>query len=60
MSIDQNVFHQHLDVCSQCRNNPFALCPEGARTLHQAVGDGQASSADVDLDRDQHFEDDED
>lgn len=58
MTIDHNVFHQHLDVCEQCRKNPFALCPEGVRTLHQAVEDGQAGSADIDLG--EQYEDDED
>lgn len=26
---NQVAFHQHLDVCAQCRNNPFKLCPVG-------------------------------
>jgi hypothetical protein len=26
-------FHKHLDVCDQCSNNPFSLCPEGARIM---------------------------
>ena len=26
-------FHKHLDVCSQCRNNPFALCSTGSELL---------------------------
>lgn len=26
-------FHDHLDGCSQCRNNPFNLCVEGAKLL---------------------------
>lgn len=28
-----NPFHQHLDVCTQCRNHPFNLCEEGVRLL---------------------------
>lgn len=31
-------FHKHLDGCSQCRNNPFGLCPVGARLLTQLPG----------------------
>lgn len=31
------AYHAHLDQCAQCRNNPFNLCPEGARLLHAAV-----------------------
>jgi hypothetical protein len=26
-------FHAHLDVCKQCREHPFALCPVGERLL---------------------------
>ena len=32
-----NVFHDHLDVCAQCREHPFALCPEGFQTLQEAA-----------------------
>ena len=28
-----NLFHAHLDVCPQCRINPFKLCPVGHRLL---------------------------
>jgi hypothetical protein len=35
-SADDNVFHQHLDVCSQCAEHPFNLCQEGARLLEVA------------------------
>lgn len=30
-------FHAHLDVCSQCHDNPFGLCSEGARLLKYAA-----------------------
>ena len=30
-------FHKHLDVCSQCRNHPFGLCPIGAKLLKEAA-----------------------
>ena len=30
-------FHAHLDICSQCRNQPFNLCPIGARLLIDAA-----------------------
>lgn len=30
-------FHAHLDVCSQCRNHPFGLCPTGASLLKEAA-----------------------
>ena len=26
-------FHAHLDICEQCRENPFDLCDEGAKLL---------------------------
>lgn len=41
---DDNVFHQHLDVCKRCREQPFNLCREGARTLRLAV---QESANDI-------------
>jgi hypothetical protein len=28
-------FHDHLDVCKQCREHPFGLCPIGAAALQQ-------------------------
>ncbi len=27
-------FHDHLDVCEQCRNHPMHLCEVGVATLH--------------------------
>lgn len=30
-------FHAHLDACSQCSRNPFALCFEGAKLLRLAA-----------------------
>jgi hypothetical protein len=30
-------FHLHLDACVQCREHPFALCPEGNRRVEQAM-----------------------
>lgn len=30
---DMQAFHKHLDVCAQCANNPFNLCPTGAAIL---------------------------
>jgi hypothetical protein len=32
-----DTFHSHLDVCVQCRENPFGLCPTGSAHL-KAVG----------------------
>jgi hypothetical protein len=31
------AFHAHLDVCEQCREHPFALCPKGAAILEPVV-----------------------
>lgn len=28
-----DAFHQHLDRCAQCANNPFGLCTKGDRLL---------------------------
>lgn len=30
-------FHAHLDVCAQCRNHCFDLCPVGAYLLKYAA-----------------------
>jgi hypothetical protein len=30
-------FHVHLDVCKQCRDHPFELCPTGAELLKGAA-----------------------
>lgn len=37
-------FHAHLDICSQCENHPFALCPIGAKLLKEAAT-GQADES---------------
>lgn len=31
-------YHAHLEVCEQCANHPFALCPTGDRTIHEQAG----------------------
>ena len=43
--MSDNVFHDHLDVCKQCREHPFALCPVGADALEQATQDLAAKCA---------------
>lgn len=35
--VSENIFHDHLDVCLRCRNQPFNLCPAGALALRQQV-----------------------
>lgn len=30
-------FHDHLDACTQCRENPFALCTTGAALLKESA-----------------------
>ena len=32
------AFHEHLDECSQCRDNPFGLCSKGVELLKAAAG----------------------
>lgn len=32
-----DMFHGHLDKCSQCRDHPFGLCSTGARLLRYAA-----------------------
>ena len=33
------VYHQHLDKCSRCMNQPFNLCPLGAKLLVEEFND---------------------
>lgn len=35
--MSSNPFHDHLDGCERCRNNPFNLCPTGARLLKKTA-----------------------
>jgi len=32
-------FHAHLDICEQCREHPFQLCPTGVLLITSAVAD---------------------
>jgi hypothetical protein len=32
-----NLFHQHLDVCQQCREHPMETCAEGWALLKRIV-----------------------
>ena len=32
-----DVFHKHLDVCKQCADHPFDLCPIGAKLIEEAA-----------------------
>lgn len=36
------AFHQHLDACKQCRENPFDLCRVGSWLL-QAAADAETT-----------------
>jgi len=36
-------FHAHLDICEQCRNHCFDLCPVGATLLQEAATGGATS-----------------
>jgi hypothetical protein len=35
---DPDIFHNHLDICKQCRENPFGLCVIGSNALLRATG----------------------
>lgn len=39
-------FNDHLDVCEQCRENPFSLCSTGSRALRDSVESGQGGEYD--------------
>jgi hypothetical protein len=32
-----NKFHDHLDICKQCREHPFDLCPVGVAAMRNAA-----------------------
>lgn len=34
-----DLFHEHLDICQQCRDHPFDLCSAGATALALAAMD---------------------
>jgi hypothetical protein len=45
---DPNKFHDHLDVCSQCRNQPLNLCPIGFAFLkEEALKESRSASSSV-------------
>jgi hypothetical protein len=35
----KNDFHDHLDQCSQCSNNPFELCATGAHLIQSSMSE---------------------
>ena len=37
MDDKKQSFHEHLDECSQCANNPFNLCAIGEKLLIEAA-----------------------
>jgi len=43
IAVDEAIgsFHSHLDICDQCRNHPFDLCPTGASLLRAAAACGE-------------------
>jgi hypothetical protein len=40
------LFHNHLDVCDQCREHPFNLCSTGDKLLKDAAS-GLASTISI-------------
>jgi hypothetical protein len=39
-----NTFHDHLDVCKRCAEQPFNLCPVGAKALKDSVESAQTEA----------------
>lgn len=50
--MSDNKFHNHLDVCERCRNQPFNLCPLGQAALVK-----QATGRDIDVSHQRHADD---
>tara|TARA_R110000824_G_C14922365_1_gene647854 strand:- start:213 stop:521 length:309 start_codon:yes stop_codon:yes gene_type:complete len=46
--IDPKVFHDHLDKCRQCRENPMGLCAVGAAKLAEAAGSRISAQINID------------
>lgn len=46
--MSNHVFHAHLDVCEQCRNNPAFLCRVGVATLQETVEQGARKGPSLD------------
>lgn len=44
----ENKFHEHLDICEQCEQHPFNLCPIGAELLVQTVNEQDPVTEDDD------------
>lgn len=40
---DPQIFHDHLDACRRCRENPMDLCPVGSVKLREAALGPEAS-----------------
>ncbi len=38
---ETNLFHDHLDRCERCKNNPMDLCPTGALFLQHEGSNAQ-------------------
>jgi len=38
------AFHAHLDGCRQCAEDPFNLCPTGARLLERAAASANSGT----------------
>jgi len=38
---DFQKFHEHLDNCHQCKNNPFNLCKRGQELLQKAATENE-------------------
>ena len=34
-----NAFHDHLDACRQCADQPFNLCPDGEIIIRKTAED---------------------
>lgn len=43
--INPDIFHSHLDHCTQCRDHPTDLCPIGKVALSDAVGEPMSLEA---------------
>jgi hypothetical protein len=35
--MSDNPFHDHLDICKQCREHPFSLCLVGEKKMKEAI-----------------------
>lgn len=56
--VSSNIYHEHLDVCQQCRERPFDMCEIGGAALSAQVRMSAARNLGVESHEDSKKDDD--